>query len=113
MLQKCGHTGKSNYRLKLSVILMFLTIYGVEKLQCDHSNCEWNSERVVAMYRDFVFVRFHLLAFHFSEFRTCRTQPNSISRQTVEGSLGFAQAIKTSKVDRWFDLIGNQDCNWT
>ena len=31
MLQKCGHTGKSNYGLKLSVILMFLTIYGVEK----------------------------------------------------------------------------------
>ena len=26
-----GHTGKSNYGLKLSMILMFLTIYGVEK----------------------------------------------------------------------------------
>ena len=65
------------------------------------------------MCRDFVFVRFHLLAFHFNEFRTCRTQPSSISRQTVEGSLGFAQTIKTNKVDRWFGLIGNEDCNRT
>ena len=65
------------------------------------------------MCRDFVFVQFHLLAFHFNEFRTCRTQLRSISRQTVEGSLGFAQTIKTSKVDRWFGLIGNQDCNRT
>ena len=65
------------------------------------------------MCRDFVFVRFHLLAFRFTEFRTCRTQPSSIFRQTVEGSLGFAQTIKTSKVDRWFGLIGNQDCNRT
>ena len=32
---------------------------------------------------------------------------------TVEGSLGFDQTIKTSKVDRWFGLIGNQDCNQT
>ena len=39
------------------------------------------------MCRDFVFVRFHLLAFHFIEFQTCRNQPHSISRQTVEGSL--------------------------
>ena len=66
------------------------------------------------MCRDFVFVRFHLLAFHFNEFRTCRTQPSSISRQTVEGCLGFARTIKTSiKVDRWFGLIGNQDCDQT
>ena len=36
------------------------------------------------MRRDFVFVRFHLLAFHFNQFRTCRTQPHSISRQTVK-----------------------------
>ena len=71
------------------------------------------SERAVEMCRDFVFVRFHLLAFHFNEFRTCRTQSSSISRQTVEGSLGFAQTIKTSQVDRWFGLIGNQDCNRT
>ena len=62
---------------------------------------------------DFVFIRFHLLAFHFNEFRTCRTQSSSISRQTVEGSLGFEQTIKTSKVDRWFGLIGNQDWYWT
>ena len=65
------------------------------------------------MCRDFVFVRFHLLAFHFNEFRTCQTQPSSISRQTVEGSLGFEQTIKTSKVDSWFGLIGNQYCNRT
>ena len=65
------------------------------------------------MCRDFVFVRFHLLAFHFNEFRTCRTEPSSISSQTVEGSLGFAQKIKTSKVYWWFGLIGNQDCNRT
>ena len=51
------------------------------------------------MCRDFAFVRFHLLAFDFNEFRT---KPSSISRRTVEGSLGFAQTIKTSKVDRWF-----------
>ena len=69
--------------------------------------------RAVEICRDFFFVRFHLLAFHFNEFRTCRTQQSSISRQTVEGSLGFAQTIKTSKVDRWFGLIGNQDCNRT
>ena len=62
---------------------------------------EWNSERAVEMCRDFVFI-------HFNEFPTCRTQPRSISLQTVEGSLGFAQTIKTSKVDRWFGLIGNQ-----
>ena len=30
-LQKCGHTGKSNYGLNLPIILMFLTIYGVKK----------------------------------------------------------------------------------
>ena len=63
------------------------------------------------MCRDFVLVPFHMLAFHLNEFRNCRTQPSSISRQTVEGSLGFAQTIKTSKVDRWFGSIGNQDCN--
>ena len=61
------------------------------------------------MCRDFVFVRFHPLVFHFNEFRDCRTQPRSISGQTVEGSLK-TQTIKTSKVDRWFGLIGNQDC---
>ena len=32
-LQKCGHTEKSNYGLNLSIILMFLTIYGVGKSQ--------------------------------------------------------------------------------
>ena len=37
-LQKCGHTEKSNYELNLSIILMFLTIYGVGKSQCDDSN---------------------------------------------------------------------------
>ena len=41
-LQKCGHTGKSNYGLNLSIILMFLTIYGVEKSQYDRSTCYWN-----------------------------------------------------------------------
>ena len=74
------------------------------------------------MCRDFFFVRFHLPAFHFNEFRTCQTQPRSTSRQTqprstsrqtVDGSPGFAQTIKTSKIDRWFGLIGNQDCNRT
>ena len=65
------------------------------------------------MCRDFVFIRFHLLAFHFNEFRTCRTQPSSICRQTVEGSIGFAQTIKTSMIDKWFGLIGDQDCNRT
>ena len=65
------------------------------------------------MCRDFVFVRFHQLAFHFNGFRTCRTQPSSISRQTVEGSLSFPQTIKTSKVNRWFGLIGNQDFSQT
>ena len=44
-LQKCGHTGKSNYGLKLSIILMFLTIYGVEKSQCDRSIGLWYDER--------------------------------------------------------------------
>ena len=62
---------------------------------------------------DLVLVRFHLLAFYLIEFRTCRTQPSSISRQTVEDSLGFAQTIEESKVDRWFGLIGNQDYNRT
>ena len=80
---------------------------------CFDCHREWNSERAVEMCRDFVFVRLHLLAFHFNEFRTCRNQPRSISRQTVEGSLGFVQTIKTSKVDRWFGLTGNQDCNRT
>ena len=81
----------------------------------DNFDChrEWNCERAAEMCRDLVFVRFHLLAFHFSEFRTCWTQPHSIFRQTVEGSLGFAQTIKTNKVDRWFGLISNQDCNRT
>ena len=65
------------------------------------------------MCRDFFFVRFHLLAFHFNEFRTCRTQPHSVSRQTVEGSLSLVQTIKTSKVDGRFGFIGNQDCNRT
>ena len=36
-LQKCGHTEKSNYGLNLSIILMFLTIYGAGKLQSDRS----------------------------------------------------------------------------
>ena len=49
----------------------------------------------------------------FQLFRTCRTRPRLISRQTDEGSLGFAKTIKTSKVDRWFGLIGKQDCNRT
>ena len=30
-----------------------------------------------------------------------------------KASLGFTQTIKTSKVNRWFGLIGNQDCNRT
>ena len=37
-LQKCGHTGKSNYGLNLSIILMFLTISGVEKSQLVQSH---------------------------------------------------------------------------
>ena len=41
------------------------------------------------MCRDFIFVRFRLLAFHFNEFRTCRTQTRSISRQTVKGQFWF------------------------
>ena len=80
---------------------------------CFDCHGEWNSERDIEMCRDFLFARFHLLAFHFNEFRTCRTQPSLISCQTVQGSLGFAQTIKTSKVDRWFGSIGNQDCNRT
>ena len=80
---------------------------------CFDFHREWNSERAVEMCRNFVFVRCHLLAFHFNEFRTCRTQPSSISRQTANGSLGFAQTIKTNNVDGWFGLIGNQDCNRT
>ena len=36
-LQNCGHTENSNYGPNLSIILMFLTIYGVGKLQCDRS----------------------------------------------------------------------------
>ena len=39
-LQKCGHTEKSNYGLNLSIILMFLTIYGVGKWQCDRSTLQ-------------------------------------------------------------------------
>ena len=65
------------------------------------------------MCRDFVFVQFRLLAFHFNEFRTCRTRMSSISRQTVEGCPFLARTIKTSKVDRWSGLIGTQDCNRT
>ena len=30
-----------------------------------------------------------------------------------KASLDFLQTIKTSKVDRWFGLIGNQGCNQT
>ena len=41
-LQECGNTGKSNYGLNLSIILMFLTIYGVEKLQCNRSTSVTN-----------------------------------------------------------------------
>ena len=37
-LQKCGHTEISNYGLSFSIILLFLTIYGVGKLHCDRSN---------------------------------------------------------------------------
>ena len=44
-LQKCGHTGKSNYGQNLSIILMFLTIYGVEKSQCDRSNYRFQSKQ--------------------------------------------------------------------
>ena len=45
-LQKCGHTEKSNYGLNLSIILMFLTIYEVGKLQCDRSKeCHLNSSQ--------------------------------------------------------------------
>ena len=36
-LQNCGHTEKSNCRLNLSFILIFLTIYGAGKSQCDRS----------------------------------------------------------------------------
>ena len=36
-LKKCGYTEKSNHGLNLSIILMFLTIYGVGKSQCDRS----------------------------------------------------------------------------
>ena len=30
-----------------------------------------------------------------------------------KASLGFTQTIKTSKIDRWFGSIGNQDYNRT
>ena len=46
------------------------------------------------MCRDFVFVRFHLLAFHLNEFQTCQTQPSLISRETVWGSLGSRKQSK-------------------
>ena len=37
---------KSNYELKLSIILMFLTIYGVEKSQCDHSKGRSTKDKI-------------------------------------------------------------------
>ena len=37
-LQKSGHTGKSNYGLNLSIILMFLTFYGVENRSVTAAN---------------------------------------------------------------------------
>ena len=45
--KKCGHTGKSNYGLKLSITLMFLTIYGVEKSQCDRSKCDHSTTNLI------------------------------------------------------------------
>ena len=45
-LQKCGHAEKSNYGLNLSIILMFLTIYGVGKSQCDHSKLMFGEKRI-------------------------------------------------------------------
>ena len=38
-LQKCGHTDKSNDGLNLSIILMFLTVYGVRKF----SDFSWDT----------------------------------------------------------------------
>ena len=48
-LQKCGHTEKSNYGLNLSIILMFLTIYEVRKLQCDRSKRSVNNVVITAV----------------------------------------------------------------
>ena len=74
---------------------------------------EWNRERAVEMCLDFVFVRFDPLEFHFNELRTCRTQPHSISRQTVK-AVSFSRSNNQNNLgDRWFCLIGNQDCNQT
>ena len=46
------------------------------------------------------------------------SEPVELSRvrfpaKLSKASLGFAQTIKTRKIDRWFDLIGNQGCNRT
>ena len=61
---------------------------------------------------DFVFVRSHLLAFHFIVFQTklSRVQfPSKLLR-----AVSVRATIGTSKVDiKWFALIGNQDCNRT
>ena len=100
----------SEYIQDIPFTIKTILMWNHDCLDCHR---EWNSERAVEMCYDFVFVRFHLLAFHFNEFQTCRTQPRSISRQTVDGSPGFVQTIKPSKIDRWFGLIGNQDCNQT
>ena len=51
-----------------------------------------------------------VISFSFN-FETVKLSRIQFSCQTVKGSLGFAQTIKTSKVDRWFGLIGNQDGN--
>ena len=60
---------------------------------------EWNRERAVEMCPDFVFVRFDLLEFHFNELRTCRTQPHSISRQTVN-AVSFLRTNNQNKLGR-------------
>ena len=46
------------------------------------------------------------------------SEPVELSRvrflaKQSKASLGFTQTMKTSKIDRWFGLIGNQDCNRT
>ena len=64
------------------------------------------------MCRAFVFVRFicwHSISMSFEPVDSVEFD----FPPTCRGSLGFAQTIRISKVDRWFGLIGNHDCNQT
>ena len=104
---------KSTLRFFIQGIPFAIKTIWIWNHDCFDCHREWNSEeplRCVVISFSFDFIFRHSISMSSEPVELSRVRfPAKLSK----ASLGFVQTIKTSKVDRWFGLIGNQDCNQT